>query len=170
MALSKEQKKKIVENIKEKLKKQKAIFFVGVDGLKGREMLNIRRLLKKNNAQLVVAKKTLVNVAAKEEKIDFDFESISGEAGLVFSYGDQILPAKTIYDFNKINQKLSLIGAFLAGKILDKNELTALSQLPPKEALLAKLVGSLKSPIFGFHNVLAANLRNLVSVLSQIKK
>jgi large subunit ribosomal protein L10 len=170
MALTKEQKKKAIDGLKEKLKKQKAIFFVGINGLKNKELLDLRKKLKKEDSQIVVAKKSLANVAAKEEKFDFDFEQLNGEAAIVFGYKDEIAPAKVIYQFSKLSQKLSLISGFLNGKGLSKEDLVNLASLPSRQELLSKLAFCLKSPVSGFNNVLKANLNNLVLVLSQAKK
>jgi large subunit ribosomal protein L10 len=68
----------------------------------------------------------------------------------------------------KVNENLKIVGGLLGKSILSKEEVVALSKLPSKEELLAKLVGTLNAPVSGFVNVLAGNLRGLVQVLKAV--
>ena len=170
MALTKEQKTNIVEKIKEGLEKQKSMVFVSVAGLKADELFELRTKLKESGCQLMVAKKTLMGIAFKDSNMEIDKEKLEGEIALVFGYEDEVLPAKTTYEFSKKNENLKIVGGFLEDKFREVNEIVTLAQIPSRKELLAKVVGSVSAPISGFANVLQGNLRNLVYVLSEIKK
>jgi large subunit ribosomal protein L10 len=89
---------------------------------------------------------------------------------LVFSYEDEIAPAKIIAKFKKeFEKKLDFFGGILEGKFITESEMSELASLPSREELYAKVVGSINSPISGFVNALAGNIRNLVYTLSAIK-
>ena len=94
------------------------------------------------------------------------------EGQLAFVYGgeDEVSAAKIISKLGKDNENLKMLGGVLEGKAMDQAEITALSKLPSKDELLAKVVGSLKAPISGFVNVLGGNLRGLVYTLKAIKE
>jgi len=169
MALKKEKKKKIVADLKEKIKKQKAIVFVNFTGVKAREMFELRKKLKKENSLLKVAKKKLIQLALKESDIDLGVENFEGEIGLVFGFADEIFPAKLVYQFSKENPRLKIVGGIFGKKFYDERETIELAQLPSKEELLARILSALSAPILNFENVLIGNLRNFVFLLSQVK-
>jgi large subunit ribosomal protein L10 len=84
-----------------------------------------------------------------------------------------VAPAKALGTFRKDKDKegrIFFLGGILEGKLLSKKEVEALSELPSKNELYARLVGSINAPISGFVNVLAGNLRNLVNVLKAIEE
>ncbi len=76
---------------------------------------------------------------------------------------------KLVKGFSKKHEDIEFQGGILEGQIIDIEELKKLADLPSREELLAKVVGSLNAPISGFVNVLAGNLRGLVNVLNAIK-
>jgi large subunit ribosomal protein L10 len=88
----------------------------------------------------------------------------------VFCSKDPVLTSKSLVNFSKDHEKLSLEVAFIDKKVLDKSLIKALAALPPKEVLLARVIGGIKAPLSGLANVLGGTLRNLVSVLDQVAK
>jgi large subunit ribosomal protein L10 len=170
MAKTKEQKIKAVENLEDKIKKSKSIILVNYEGLKVSDIQLLRKLLKKEAIDYLVAKKTLFKRACKETKLDVDPKAIPGNFALVFAYADEVAPAKILAKFAKDNEKLKIVAGIFDGKLIAEKQVIILSKLPGKQELLAKLVGSINSPVSGFVTVLAGNLRGLVQVLSQIKK
>ena len=169
MPLNKAQKKKIIDDLKEKVEKQKILFFVDLKGLKVKDLSNLKKRLKKVDSQLKVSKKTLLDLALKEKKIGLDVKKLEGEVAVIFGFKDEILPAKTAYQFSLENKNLKIIGGYFAGKFVETEEMIAFSQLPTKNELLARLVGSVSAPISNFVQVLNANIKGLLQVLTQIK-
>jgi len=169
MPLTKEQKKNIVEKLKQSIAQQKAMVFVAIEGLKTTELFDLRKKLKQDDCLLTVAKKTLLSIAFNQSKIEFDAQKLEGEIALVFGYGDEIMPAKIAYEFSKKNKNLKILGGFFENEIKTAEEMIILAKIPSKEELLAKVVSSISSPISGFVNVLRANIKGLVYVLTQIK-
>ena len=170
MALTKEQKKNILERLKNNLDKQKSIVFVDVAGLKAEDLYNLRRELKEAGCSMMVAKKTLMGIAFKESNIEFEKDKFKGEVALVFGFGDEVIPAKTAYNFSKGNEHLKILGGILENKLKDLGNIITLAKIPSRNELLAKVVMSLKAPTNGLVNVLSGNMRDLVYVLSNIKK
>ena len=169
MALTKQQKKEIVEDLKQKIADQKAMVLVGISGLKVKELTELRQNLKAVGANIKVIKKTLAALAFKKAKIDFDKNKFKEEIGFVFGFKDEVMPAKEVYKIAKENENLKILGGYLENQYKEKEEIVALAQFPTREELLAKMVRSLKSPISGFATVLQGNTKKLVYVLSQIK-
>ncbi len=169
MALTKKQKQKILIDLEEKIAKQKAMIFVDFSGLKVKDLYNLRKKLKEVGNELKVTKKTLIEIAFKKTKIEFDRKNLSGQAALVFGYKDEILPAKIVYQFSFDHSNLKILGGFIENKFRSTEEIIALAQLPSKEELLAKLVGSIKAPISNLVNVLQGNIKGLIFVLAKAK-
>jgi len=170
MPVTKEQKKVMLEELVEKFKKAKSVAFAQNSGLTVAEVKELRSKLREKNADMKVAKKTLMKIAAKEAGYDIPDEYIPGAVGAVFSYEDVVSGAKTIYDYAKKHEALALLGALLDGKVLSLEDSKSLANLPSKEELLAKLVYLLKSPVTGFHGVLKNTLAGFVRVLDGISK
>ena len=170
MALTREQKQKIIEDLKEKIAKQKAMILVDFTGLKVKDLSNLRKKLKAADNELKIAKKTLLLLALKEKKLEMAAEELKGEIAIVFGYKDELSPAKIVYQFSQENPNLKILGGFLENKFREAEEIIALAQLPSREELLAKLVGSISAPISNFVNVLQGNIKGLIYALTAIKK
>ena len=106
----------------------------------------------------------------KDAGIEMDITKMEGQIAIAVSSNDEVEAAKIIAKAAKANENLKIAGGVLGSKVLSQEEVIALSKLLSKEDLLAKLVGSLKSPISGLANVLAGNMRGLVQVLKAISE
>jgi len=174
MPKNKLQKQEILRNLSEKFKKSKSVIFASFNtlGVKDNEVL--RSKLREENSEYYVAKKTLMNLAFKENKIaDLNVRDFDGKVAAVFSYDDEVASAKIIGNFRKDKEKaekIFFLGGILENKLLSKEEVEALSKLPSRSELYAKMVGSLNAPISGLVNALAGNLRNLIYVLKAVQE
>jgi len=170
MPKTKEQKQKIISELKDKIAKQKAMVFVGIAGLKVNDLFDLRKRLKKVNASLVVVKKTLIDLAFKEQGIEFNKKLLEGQPAVIFGFEDEISPAKIAHQFSLKNENLKILGGYFDSEFKKKEEVIALAQLPSKQELLSRLVGSVLSPMSGLLNVLQGNIRNLIYVLKRIEE
>ncbi len=169
MPKTKEQKQKIVEKLAEDFKKQKSVVFIDYKGLKVKDMNDLRKKIKQENGKLEASKKTLLNLAAKKTGFDLG-ENFPGQVALVFSFDDSLKSIRETYTLSQKNENLKILAGIFEGKLIKGGEVTMLAQLPGREELLAKLVGSIASPMSGLLNALQGNLRSLVFILSSIKK
>ncbi|MBN2854598.1 50S ribosomal protein L10 [Patescibacteria group bacterium] len=171
MPKNKIQKQEIFRDLNERIKKSKSVVFAGFNALGVKDNEVLRSKLREENSEYYVAKKTLLDLALKENKIEVDIKALEGKVATIFSYEDEVASAKILGNFLKDKEKaekIVFLGGVLDGKFLTKNEVEALAKLPSKHELYAKLVGSLNAPISGFVNVMAGNLRGLVTVLKAV--
>lgn len=168
MATTREKKKKILEELKEKIEKQKIIVFVDFKGLKVSEFFDLRKRLKEIGDEIKVVKKTLANLTLGK-KFNFDVKSLKGQLALIFGFRDEIAPAKIAFEFSQSHSNLKILGGILEGKFIEKEKVEELAKLPKREEILANLVLGLKSPILNFVEVLRGNLKSLIFVLCQIQ-
>ncbi|MBU4601134.1 50S ribosomal protein L10 [Candidatus Parcubacteria bacterium] len=172
MAKTKEQKKKIIDDLKEKISRAKSIVFVAFNNLNVNKNEELRRQLREGGGEYYAAKKTLMDLALKDSALEnVGIKEFDGQAAAVFGYGDEVSPAKIVAKFKKDNEgKLEFIGGILENKFISSESVAALAQIPSRQELYAKVVGSINAPVFGFVNALAGNLRNFVYVLKAIEE
>ena len=161
-----EQKKQIVAELIETLKSAQAGVLVDYRGITVEEDTRLRSKLREAGVEYKVVKNTLTRFAANEVGYtEFD-PILNGPTALALSFDDAVAPAKVLVEFAKSNEKLEIKGGFVEGKVLSIDEIKALAELPSKEVLVTKLLGSMASPLQGFVNVLNGNVSGLARVLN----
>jgi len=170
MPKTKQQKKVIVESLGENIKKAKAVVFANFQGLTVAKSEDLRKKCRKEGVNVMVAKKTLLRkICENLGLVDINPKTFEGGVATFTSEGDEVAPAKVVATFAKDNDKVVIYGGILENKFIAEDYVKNLASLPSKQELLGKLVGSINSPVSGLVNVLAGNLRSLVSVLNNIK-
>ena len=173
MPKNKIQKQEILRNLSEKFKKSKSVVFAGFNALSVKDNEKLRDQLRKENSEYYVAKKTLINIAFKDQMAELNVRGMDGKLAAIFSYEDEVAAAKILGNFRKDKDKearVFFLGGILENKLLSQEEVTALSNIPSKQELYGRLVGTMNAPISGFVNALAGNLKNLVYVLKAIEE
>lgn len=157
MALTKEQKTKQIDSIKQGLTNQKSIVFVDFSKVPSKEMFSLRKTLKENGCNLKIAKKTLVRVAFGQSNISYWNKiksSIPGQIALVFGIEDEIAPARIANQFAKTQENLRILGGIFESRFIEREKVLVLANLPSRNELLSRLVGSIYSPVTSFVRVL----------------
>jgi large subunit ribosomal protein L10 len=157
MALTKEQKAKQIDSIKAGLSNQKSIVFVDFNKVPSKEMFSLRKTLKENGCNLKIAKKTLVRVAFGQSNISYWNKiksSIPGQIALVFGIEDEIAPARIANQFAKTQENLKILGGIFESRFIEREKVLVLANLPSRNELLSRLVGSIYSPVTSFVRVL----------------
>jgi len=173
MAKTKEQKKEIIKDLKEKLEKQKTVVLIDFEGLASPVLFQMRNELKENDCLLKIVKKTLLTKVLEDTDEKEFLEKVKqrkGQLGLILGFEDEVLPCKICYKYSKDNENLKMLGGIFEKKFNDEQYVLQLAQLPSKEELLQRMVGSLACPVSRFVHALKGNLNNLVFVLNEIRK
>lgn len=171
MPKNKTQKKKILSDLGEKISQARTAVFVNFSGIPVKEINTLRSDGKKQGVSYAVTKKTLFKKALEEAGFkDVAEDSLKGEIAVIVSAFDDIAPAKLVHNFAKTQEKMKILGGIFSGKIVGASEIVALAKLSSRDELLARIAGSLASPLSGFVRVLQGNLRGLVYALNSIKE
>ncbi|MBU0648388.1 50S ribosomal protein L10, partial [Patescibacteria group bacterium] len=110
MAKTKQQKEEMLADIKDSLNKSKSVVFTVNKGLNAEEMVKLRKITFQANTKYSVVKKTLLKIALKDAKIDLpDDGNLDGPLNVLYSYDDEIVGPKTIYEFGKESSNLEII-------------------------------------------------------------
>jgi len=168
--ITKDKKRKIMEELLENITKAKAIYFTAFSGLDVSKISQLRNNLRQVETKAKVAKKTLADLSFQKAGFDLKIrDQFNNSIMFEFAFGDPILSAKTIWQFSKQNDNLKILGALMNGKMLTSNEVIQLAQIPSREVLLGRLVASIASPIRNFNYVLKGNMIKLVYALSALQ-
>lgn len=167
--ITKAKKAEIIDGLANRFMRQRIAIFSDFHGVSAAQSMILRRLLKKENAEYKVAKKTLVSRALDQAGAGLSVKDMKGELGVAFGYGDQAAPARILSKFSREIDTFKILGGLLDGKILSDKQVIALARLPGREVLLAQVVGALSAPLRGLAAALKGNIRNLAFVLNQIK-
>jgi len=164
------EKQPIVQELKEKLEQASGMVIVDYRGLNVAQATELRKRLREAGVEYRVIKNTLARLACREIGL-IDLEPyLEGPNAIAFGLTDPVAPAKILSEFAKDNKQLEIKAGVVDGKVIDVDGVKALADLPPREVLLAKVLGGMQAPLYGFANVLQGNLRNLVYVLEAIRK
>lgn len=161
-----EKKIQAVEELAEILSKSTVAIATDYRGLSTAEISQLRRRLRERGIAYHVVKNTLAQRAAEQVGRPALRSLLVGPTALAFGYGDVVEPAKVLTEYIRSTRTvLTVRGGLLDNRVLSADEVTALSLLPPREVILAQLLGQLQGPMAALANVLSANLRSLLGVL-----
>ncbi|MEI7590306.1 MAG: 50S ribosomal protein L10 [Deltaproteobacteria bacterium] len=165
-------KEKIVAEMHEKLQNAKLATLAEYRGLTVEKMSVLRNVLRKSDTQLQVIKNTLLRLATKGTPTEVLGSHLKGPLAIALNGTDAVGATKALVDFAKKNPEFDIKVAVLDGKLLSKDDLQSLSELPSREVLLSKLLSVMVGVQGSFVNVLAAVPRGCVQVIDayRIKK
>lgn len=169
MAVSKARKIEQLAEIEAQLKEAKSVGFTSNQKITVSEVTKIKRELRENNAVFMTAKKTLIRIAFKNVYgVDLDIDTLPGQVAMVISKEDAIAPLGIVNKYAnekdwKKAQKLVFVGGYFEGSIVDAEAIRKIASLPSREVLLAKLLGSMMSPLSGLARFFDAAKNDLES-------
>lgn len=159
-----------VVDMQDKLKRAKAVFLADFRGMNVDQATTLRNELRKASVEYKVFKNTLFDIAAKETESACLAPYLAGPTSVAISYDDPVNAAKVLSKFSKeAKGAFTLKAGMLSGKLLDVTQIQALAELPSREVLIAKMLGSMQAPATNFVGVLAALPGSLVRVLDAIR-
>lgn len=165
---TKDQKKQLIASVSEKATAAKSLVFANFKGLTVKDVTSLKRELRKSGSQMVVLKKTLLNIALEQAGVEVNGRKLEGQVAVIFS-ADETSAAKIVSDFAKpFKDKKIIVGGSLGAKALSIEEVKALAKLPTQDEMRAQLVGTLQAPIAGFVRTLGGNISGFVRVLQAV--
>ena len=162
-------KEAVVEALKRTFDKAQAVFVADFKGLSMETMVGLRRRVKQSGGEFKVTKNTLVKRAAEGRPSERLGPLLAGNNALGYTEADPAALAKVLQDFAKEQEKFKIKGGLLNDRLLDPAQIKALASLPPRDALLSSLLGTMQAVPSGMVRVLAAVPRQLVYALAAIR-
>ena len=168
--LTRAQKAEIVKNLKEKFLNSEGVFVTSFKGFTVAESNEIRKLIREKGGEFRVVKNTLIRLASQDTPAQPLNDFIQGPTALVIAYQDPVEVAKVLDKFIKDHSSLELRGFVIQGKGFNAEAIKDLVKLPPKEVLLAQVLGTFQAPLTNFVGLLSAIIRNFLYVLKAIEE
>ncbi len=151
MALTRDEKAVQLADLKDKMGRSQSVIFTHYIGMNVSDASDLRALLKKSDAEMKVAKKTLMQIAAKELNMpELADELLNGPVACIFSFADPLTGAQVAFKFSKTHPQVELIGGIYEGKLLSKEEAIRLAKIPGKLQLLGMFAAMINSPLSSF--------------------
>lgn len=160
-----------LEKFKKSFENAKVAIVTDYRGYTVEEITELRRALQKQECDYTVTKNTLCKLASKGTNFEAIESLLKGPSAIAFGFGDEVAAAKVVSKFIKENKKGEITGAVLDGNLLSADEAKKLANLPTKEELYAKILGSVNSSatgiVYSINGVLSALARAIDAVSKQ---
>ena len=144
--MKKSEKTALVESLSSSFGRASIALVSEYRGMTAAESTEMRKRLRAVRGEMRIAKNTLVRHAIKGTRFEALDTNLGGQIGLILSYEDPVVLAKTFTSFGPLGEKLKLRGAVLDGKALTPAEVQALATLPSREVIFSQLLGLLNAP------------------------
>jgi large subunit ribosomal protein L10 len=157
MAITREQKENIIEEGKKDLQESKVLLFTDYKGTNVDDIGALRKTLLQADAKMKVIKKRLLKIILKDSGIEISPTVMDGQVAAVFARGSMSDVAGPLYNFSKDHETFEILGGVDVDKKseLPRELIIQIGNLPPREVLLASVVGSIAAPIRGLMYVLS---------------
>ena len=171
MALSKDSKKKMVEDLIKELKNSKGIILTDYKGMNVSQINSLRDELKEKKVVFKIVKNSLMERASEELDIKDLTKDLVGCTAIAFSSEDGVAPARLLKEYSKKNKvEMKTKSGLVEGRFLSPEKVMEIASLPSKDILMAQMVAGVKSPLYSLVFVLQGPLRGLIYTLEAVKK
>lgn len=150
----------------DKMRRQQLTVVADYRGLTVAEITDLRSKLRESGADFIVAKNTLVRLAARETGNEAIEPLLEGPTALAISYDDIAKTAKTLNDYIRASRKqIQVRGGLLGNSPLAADGLEAVSNLPSREQVLANIIGGVQAPASRIVGAMSGVMRNIAFIL-----
>jgi large subunit ribosomal protein L10 len=158
------EKARIIDQLEQKLRDSRGAVVLDYRGLNVADITGLRRQLAAEQVEFVVAKNTLLRIAAERAEVDVATDLIQGPTAVAFGMADEVTPARLLRDFVRRNRVVSIKGGLVGGRSMTAEQIEKLADLPSREVLLAQLLGALQAPMAKVLGVLQAPAREVAGL------
>ena len=151
-----EQKQAVVADLAEKLKASPAGVVVNYQGITVDDDTKMRKALREAGVTYMVMKNSLTGRACEEVGLGEMKQYLSGMTAIAIAGDNPVAPAKVLKEYAEKIESFEILAGYLDGQVVDKETVAKLADIPSKEVLIAKLLGSIKSPLYGLAYALQA--------------
>jgi large subunit ribosomal protein L10 len=145
-----EQKQAVVAELAEKLKASPAGVVVNYQGITVDDDTKMRKALREAGVKYTVMKNSLTGRACEEVGLGDMKQYLSGMTAIAIATDDPVAPAKVLKEYADKIESFQILAGYLDGAVVDKATVEKLADIPSKEVLIAKFLGSIRSPLYGF--------------------
>lgn len=158
-----------VQELKSKLERSQLTLVGEYRGLTVSDMAELRNAVRKTDAEVIVAKNTLVRIAASEVGVTGLDEYLGGPVAIMLSYQDPVASAKALNDYLKNAKKaITMRGGVMGAAAVAGSDIERIASTPSIEQSIAKVLGGVNAPASRVVGALQGVMRNIASILAQV--
>ncbi len=156
-----------IEALTEKLRRATVAILVQTQGLKVKDMNELRNKMRAAKIEFQIAKNTLLRIATERNNMtELDKSIFNGQTAVAFGYDDEVAAAKAVTDYIRTSKVVVLKSGILGGRTLTAEQVESLGKMPGgKNYTKAQVVGTLQGPMTTTYSLLTAPLRDLCYVI-----
>ena len=151
-----EQKQKIVADLAEQMRNSVSGVLVNYQGITVEDDTKLRKALREAGVSYMVQKNTLTGRACDEVGFSEMKQYLSGMTAIAISANDAVAPAKVLKEYAEKIESFTILAGYVDGAVVSADTVKQLADIPSKEVLIAKFLGSIKSPVYKFAYALKA--------------
>ena len=167
--MNKTERQETVESLTEQLRSSPNLYVTDFTGLNVLRMTEFRRRLRASGVSYVVVKNTLAQRALAANSITGLDDHLAGPTGLVLAGTDPVAAAKVLTDFAKEFEKPEIKIGLIDGRPVTADQVKRLASLPPRDALLSQLAGTMQAPVAQLVGVMNSMLYQMVGALEALR-
>ena len=151
-----EQKQKIVADLAKQMRNSVSGVLVNYQGITVEDDTKMRKALREAGVSYMVQKNTLTGRACDEVGFSDMKQYLSGMTAIAISANDAVAPAKVLKEYAEKIESFTILAGYVDGAVVSADTVKQLADIPSKEVLIAKFLGSIKSPVYKFAYALKA--------------
>ena len=173
MSITRNQKETVVSHLNDGIEEAGAVVLADFTGINVEQMTELRKQMREAGVTFTVVKNTLLKRAFEEIGVDSEegiYSLFNGPTAIAYST-DEVAPAKILKEFSKANKGIPVLkGGFVSGKTFNAGDVMDLADMPSREELLSKILGSANAPLQGFVMVTSGVIRKFLYAVNAISE
>ena len=165
MAITKQRKGELVEEYAEWLKQSQAVILVDYRGVLTKDVYRLRTKVREAKGEFHITKNTLIARALKDAGLPAPEQMLEGPTAMGFCFENPPAVAKVMLDFADESKLMTVKGAVLGNRVIDKAGVKALSELPPRPVMMGQVLGTIQAPASKVAGVLNSAVAQIVRVI-----
>ncbi len=155
-----------INELTAKLSRAAIAILVQTQGLKVKDMTDLRNKMRAARIEFQIAKNTLLRIASEHSNMtELDKSIFNGQTAVAFGYDDEVATAKAVTDYIRTSRTVVLKSGILGGRTLRAEQIEDLAKIPGKNYARAQVVGVIEGPMSTTYSLLTAPMRDLCYVI-----
>ncbi|MDZ7272072.1 MAG: 50S ribosomal protein L10 [candidate division KSB1 bacterium] len=167
--MARPEKERVVAEVSEGLTRARGIYVTDFSGLNVEEVTELRKTLRDANVQYRVVKNTLARRSVRQAGYEALLPHLTGPTAFALSFDDPGVPARVLRDFAQKKNKLAIKAIVYEGELIDASRVDEICNLPPRNVMVARLLGTMNAPLTRLVYTLNGVLAQFVRVLDAIR-
>jgi large subunit ribosomal protein L10 len=164
------EKAQTIDELTTKLRDSKGAVILDYRGLNVADISALRRQLAAEQVEFHVAKNTLLRIAADRAQVEIEPELLTGPTAIAFGWENEVTPARLLSEYVRRSRIVSLKGGIIGGRSINAEAVNRVADLPPRDQLLAQLLGGMNAPLAQTLGLVQAQARKMAGLFEALRE